>query len=122
MISFIQDRAAHSANNFAQNAEIRARANVQSLTSQMVGNICAVSDLITDRPRHRRDRIAAVSAAVSIRRQNLVNRRFVRVKIANIARSVRLNQIIHCRSLPRRRTITARDMQIISGSGMVTVG
>src|SRR5687768_247962 len=122
VVAFILYRTAEAVNDFAQYSEVRARADVERLTSQMVGNIDAVTDLIIYRSRHRGNRLAAIGAVVPVSRQNLVNRRFIRVKIAHVARAVPLNQIIHRRRLPRGRPITASNMQVISRPLMITVG
>ena len=79
MISFVQNRTAHPSYNIAQDAEIRVRADIQSIASHMIGDIGAMADLIIYRPRHCRYGCVPASAVVSIRRQNLIYRSFIRI-------------------------------------------
>ena len=95
MISFIQNRTAHSSHNIAQDAEIRVCADVQSIASHMIGNVSTMPDLIIYCPRHCRHCRIPAAAVASIRRQNLIHRCFVCIKVMNVGCSVLLNQIIH---------------------------
>lgn len=122
MIAFVQNAASHLSDDLAQNAQIRRSAQIQRAASQMARNISSVIDLILNRPRHRRNRTASASAIVSIRGQNLIDGGFIRIKIANVAFAVTLDQIVHRRRLTRGRTITARNVQISARSLKIRIG